>query len=480
MFNLKTYANREPHSLSVGVVIHLFALAHAIVAMAGRSLHYYDDVPLTILTLSMVVIISTRMRLQVELMAIITLVASFVGFLMGVYGALFIRILIRSDLWAPALSTFLVTEVIGWGTWFVGHSRGNRTEAREQLRRRGNQGPFTSIILIAATILLLRVGYMVILRHFYAEQESIYTELARIFSNTFALLLIICGNLISVQLYTENRHRLRKRYSHVLWITLSMLVISSITTLCVLLGPWLQHHATLSWHQFFRMEVVVLLLCIAAYALLYLAHYVVASQRELHLERQQRHFAQYQYNRFKEQINPHFLFNSLNILDSLVQEGERERAGTFIRKLAGIYRYMLRNEEEPLVTLREEIAFADMYIDLIKERFTNGLEIKREIPTEYLSHLVVPCSVQQLIENATKHNIVSPEEPLRITLKADQEWLSVENNRQPRISRRNDSTHLGLKTISQQYQDVAEREIVIVATDELFRVDLPLLKPTKQ
>ncbi len=483
MLNLKPYSGREPRALSVGVTIHLFALAHAVVAMASRSLNYYDDVPLTILTLSMVVIISIRMRLQVELMAIITLVASFMGFLMGVYGALFIRIFVRSDLWAPAISTLLVTELIGWGTWFVGHSRGNRAsrkaaEGEAETGRR--KSPSSSIFLIAGTILLLRLGYMFILRHYYAEQENIYTELAHIFSNTFALLLLICGNLISVQLYTGNRHRFRQRGVHALWITCSMLVVSSLTTLCVLLGPWLQHRTPITSHQFFRMEVVVLLLCIATYALLYLAHYVVASQRELKLERQQRHFAQYQYNRFKEQINPHFLFNSLNILDSLVQEGERERAGTFIRKLAGIYRYMLRNEEEPLVTLREEIAFADMYVDLIKERFTNGLEITREISPDHLSRLVVPCSVQQLIENATKHNIVSPEQPLRISLRAGDGWLSVENNRQPRISRRNDSTHLGLKTISQQYFDVAGREIVVAADQEHFRVDLPLLKPTKQ
>lgn len=483
MLSLKTYPHRETHALSVGLMIHLFALAHAIVAMAGRSLHYYDDVPLTILTLAMVVIISIRMRLQVELTAIIALVAGFVGFLMGVYGALSIRILVRSDLLAPAISTFLVTELIGWGTWFVGHSRGNRAsrQATEDKTQTSNRkGTFTSIFLIAGTILLLRLGYMLILRHYYAEQESIYTELARIFSNTFALLLLICGNLISVQLYTGNRHRFRRRGVHALWITCSMLIVSSLTTLCVLLGPWLQHTPPITWHQFLRLEVVSLLLCIAAYALLYLAHYVVASQRELHLERRQRHFAQYQYNRFKEQINPHFLFNSLNILDSLVQEGERERAGTFIRKLAGIYRYMLRNEEEPLVTLREEIAFADMYIDLIKERFTNGLEISRDISPEYLSHLVVPCSVQQLIENATKHNIVSPEQPLHISLRADNGRVSVENNRQPRISRRNESTRLGLKTISQQYLDVSGREIVVAANEELFRVDLPLLKPTKQ
>lgn len=477
MFNRLKYPEQRGEMLSTTLIIHLFAIAHAVVAMAGRSMHYYDDVPLTVLTLSMVVIISVRYRLQVEILAILTLLAGFFGFLMGVYGALFIRTLIRSDLWAPAISTLLVTEFIGWGTCFVARTRGDGLRPKSATGHKGQAN--TSIILIAGTILLLRLGYMFILRHYYAEQESIYTELARIFSNTIALLLIICGNLICIQLYVRNRPLFHRRGSHALWIVSSLLVVSTLTTLSVMAGPWVQQPTAITVDQFFRLQIVVLLLCIAAYALLYLGYYVIDSQRELNLERQQRHFAQYRYTRFKEQINPHFLFNSLNILDSLVQEGERERAGKYIRKLAGIYRYMLRNEEEVLVSLRDEMAFAEMYIDLIKERFTNGLEVERKIPSEELSRLVVPCSVQQLIENATKHNIVSSDEPLRITICAEEDWLSVENNLQPRISRRDDSTHLGLKCISQQYRDAVGRDIKITANEEIFRVELPLLKPLK-
>ncbi len=481
MSNTETYPTPPSkwRSFENAILIHLFALAHAVVAIASRSMDYYDDVPLTILTLSMVVIISIRHRLQIEIMAIVTLVSSFVGFLMGVYGALFIRTLIRSDLWAPALATFLVTELIGWGTCFVARSRNNSQRIKELNQNQPNSQPITSIALIAGTILLLRVGYMLILRHYYADEENIYTELAKIFSNTFALLMLICGNLICTNLYIGNKEWFRRRRSKLLWIIGSVTLVALVTTFCIQAAPWILYNTPMSVNQFVRMFVVVLLLSIAAYAILFLGHYVVSSQRELSHERRQRHFAQYQYNRFKEQINPHFLFNSLNILDSLVQEGERERASTFIRKLAGIYRYMLHNEEESLVTLREEMAFAEMYIDLIKERFTNGLEIHREIPSDRLTRMVVPCSVQQLIENATKHNIVSSDEPLHITIQAQDEWLSVENNRQPRISSRNASTHLGLKSISQQFSDVSGLDIRITATDEIFRVELPLLKPTK-
>lgn len=462
--------------LKTHALIHLFALAHALVAIASRLLHYYDDVPLTVLTISMVVIISIRHRLPIEIAAITTLVASFVGFLVGVYGGLILQILLRNTLWSAALCTFTITELLGWGTYFMARSRsGGGVPVASSWQPASNH-----IILIAGIILLLRVGYMLILRHYYAEQESIYPELGRIFSNTFAILVLICGNLISVHLYVSRWHRLRNRWLHSLWVLSSLLIVTLLTTLCVQAGPRIHQGIPITAHAFFRTMMIVLLVCIAAYALLFLAYYVLYSQRELKSERKQRHLAQYQYSKFKQQINPHFLFNSLNILDSLVQEGERERAGTFIRKMAGLYRYMLRNEEETLVALRDELAFVDMYLDLIKERFTDGLEVQRTIPSEYLSQQVVPCSIQQLVENATKHNIVSAEEPLRLRFSIREGWLCVENNLQPRISQRRDSTHLGLKNITQQYLDIAGQSIIVEQTEEQFRVLLPLLNPTKE
>ncbi len=463
--------------MPTSLIIHLFALAHAAVAIVTRSLDYYDDVPLTLLTISMVVIISIRHRLQVELAAVLTLAAGFFGFLAGAYGGLALRTLLRSDLWAPAITTFLVTESIGWGTLLFARSRRTSEERKEEKKR----GSSTSLYIIfsAAVILIIRVGYILILRHLYGEQESIYPALGELFSNTFAVLLLVCGSVIVVQLYINNRQRISKRWLHPLWILISILIVTAITTLYGLFGLHPASGSTANFESFLRLFSSVLLVAIIAYALLYLGHHVVRVQQELRQERLQRHRAQWQYSRFKQQINPHFLFNSLNILDILVQEGERERAGSFIRKLAGIYRYMLRNEEEVLVTLREEMEFAEMYIDLIKERFTDGLVIRREIPSEALNRQLPPCSIQQLIENATKHNSVSSEAPLQISLRVEGERFVVENNLQPRLSRRQTSTQLGLKSLAQQYHDIANQEISIIRSDSSFRVEIPLLKSAK-
>lgn len=174
------------------------------------------------------------------------------------------------------------------------------------------------------------------------------------------------------------------------------------------------------------------------------------------------------------QINPHFLFNSLNILDFLVQEQETERASAFIRKLAECYRYMLKTEDESLVTLREESDFAHKYSELLKERFANGFIVQYDIPEEAYSRHVVPCCLQLLIENATKHNVVNNDRPLTISICAHDDTLSVSNNLQPRISTQA-STGKGLNNIRQQYLDISGQNITIEQTDTHFTVNIPLL-----
>ena len=174
------------------------------------------------------------------------------------------------------------------------------------------------------------------------------------------------------------------------------------------------------------------------------------------------------------QINPHFLFNSLNILDFLVQEGEKERAGAFIRKLADCYRYMLKTEDESVVSLRDELDFAHKYSDLLSERFDQGLIIHYEIGEEALSRLVVPCCLQLLIENATKHNVVNAEKPLTVRIGIEGNMLYVSNNLQPRLSTQA-STGKGLKNIRQQYLDISTRDIAIDENETTFTVTIPLL-----
>lgn len=140
-----------------------------------------------------------------------------------------------------------------------------------------------------------------------------------------------------------------------------------------------------------------------------------------------------------------------------------------------MYRYMLQNEEKQIVPLGEELAFVRMYIDLLRERFAEGLSVEIDVSKEAMGFYVIPCSVQMLVENATKHNIVGAQEPLTVRITDRGDMLSVSNNLQPRISGR-ESTGLGLKNIRQQYEDVSGLDIVVEHTKTEFCVKLPLLQ----
>ena len=184
--------------------------------------------------------------------------------------------------------------------------------------------------------------------------------------------------------------------------------------------------------------------------------------------------AQYQYNILKQQVNPHFLFNSLNILNGLIEENKNNEACEYVRKLASLYRYMLQNEEEHLVRLSDEINFIEQYIDLLKVRFPKGFNIDINIDQRHNGRLVVQCSIQVLIENAFKHNIVRAEQPLNITISEKDEYIIVRNNLQPKASSTT-STKVGLQNISKQYLAAIGKDIIINKSDRYFEVKLPLI-----
>ena len=453
-------------SITIPAVIHLFAAAHVAVAVLSRIFNYVDDVPLTVLTLSMILIISVRRGLRVELVATLALICIFVAYLFGIYGARFFEQLLGCGIAAPAITTAIVTELIGWLTYAFARSRNPQTSRRMQWSPSTRQ-----IVVSVAAILLFRIFYTSLFSSPYFEQQGIYPEFYRLLGNTLALMTMFCGNII----FVNQRARLfRRRGLRLAASALFTLGFVLLLTAAVYFGLPQGNGAALSARHFFRLYTVVLLVDIVVYAMLQLAVYVIESHRELRSERGKKHRALFHYDRLKQQINPHFLFNSLNILDYLVQEHETERASAFIRKLAATYRYMLKKADEQLVPLEEELEFARQYIDLLQERFTKGFEVEVDIPRPLLRRYVVPCCLQLLIENAIKHNVVSPEQPLHVRIAAAGDRLTGSNNLQLRMNAPA-STGVGLRNIRQQYLDTAGAPILVERTDTEFRVQLPLL-----
>jgi len=179
------------------------------------------------------------------------------------------------------------------------------------------------------------------------------------------------------------------------------------------------------------------------------------------------------YENLKQQLNPHFLFNSLTSLNSLI-EAEPKAASEFLDSLSKTYRYILKSRDNETVSLLDEIRFAENYIKLQKTRFEKGFEVNIDIPEEYHYRKIVPVTLQNLVENAIKHNIIDEESPLKIRINVEDDYLVVKNNLQKKKFVET-SNRQGLANMQSLYQYLSKQQVEITETKETFIVKLPLL-----
>ena len=182
-----------------------------------------------------------------------------------------------------------------------------------------------------------------------------------------------------------------------------------------------------------------------------------------------------QFESLKNQIDPHFLFNSLNVLSSLIEENP-ENAQKFTTSLSKIYRYVLEQKDKELVAVEEELAFAKIYMQLLEMRFENSISFELPESTNEDAK-VVPLSLQLLLENCIKHNVVSSSKPLHIKISVEDNQLVVENNWQKKEVL-SDGKGVGLQNIVNRYALLTGRQVTIIQNEKLFKVYLPIL--TKQ
>jgi two-component system, LytTR family, sensor kinase len=176
----------------------------------------------------------------------------------------------------------------------------------------------------------------------------------------------------------------------------------------------------------------------------------------------------------RNQVNPHFLFNSLNTLIYLIPEAP-EKAINFVQKLSKVYRYVLESRDARIIPLSEELEFMRAYIFLLKERFGENLSVKIEGLDHKEDIAIVPLSLQMLFENAIKHNVISTEKPLKIEVFAENGHLVIRNNLQ-RKNQVMDSTGVGLQNIKERYRIMTDKEVSVIASQQYFTVALPLIQ----
>jgi LytS/YehU family sensor histidine kinase len=191
------------------------------------------------------------------------------------------------------------------------------------------------------------------------------------------------------------------------------------------------------------------------------------------VEKYKKESAEAKFQVLKSQINPHFLFNNLSVLSSLVYS-DADKAIEFINQFSKVYRYVMESNEKELIELETEISFINSYCYLLHIRFGEGFKHILDINEQDNSKLIPPMALQILVENTIKHNLCSKEFPLLVMLKTDGEYLSISNNKQ--LKKLDESVSgIGLKNIKKRYHHFTDKMIIIENNDNFFTVKIPLI-----
>jgi LytS/YehU family sensor histidine kinase len=201
----------------------------------------------------------------------------------------------------------------------------------------------------------------------------------------------------------------------------------------------------------------------------------LVEQEKLNLEKEklEKENIEIQYETLKNQVNPHFLFNSLNVLSSLIQT-DPSKAEEFVDEFASVYRYVLEVNEKSLVTVNEELEFIRSYLFLQKIRFDKSLSFRIDIPESVLFDFIPPLALQIVLENTIKHNLITRDKPLFVEIYTDNSAIIVKNNLQPR-SDRTDSTGIGLNNLRERYSLFHEKLPQFTQDHQHYIARLPLI-----
>ena len=441
-------------------IIHIFALIHAAVALACRMAGITDELLLTVLTMAMALIICMKRGLKVEFTAAVIIIANILGYLLGTLGAEVLGAVITSEYLVPCISTIVTTEILGWCIMGMTKIFGQKEDEKTKLKTAPH---IKLMLLVASFIFVMRIILVVFLPNSEFAEEAVLGMVGKVMSNSFSMIMLICVNVLFIRTISTRQPAGSKLGTIALYVT--------FMTLATLLVTFL---TGLEDERFVLLFIVSFIVELMVYCLVYIVNYAITARSEMLHEREKANMAQYRYLKLKRQVNPHFLFNSLNILDCLICEEKSEQASLYTHKLAGIYRYMIKSEEEEVVSLRDELVFVGLYTDLLKVRFPEGFDVIIDVHEDKMARFVPPCSIQLLIENATKHNAVSPDNPLTVRVEIKDDNVRVSNNLVPKMTK-SPSTGLGQKYIRQLYVDLSGKNIEIEQTDTEYCVTLPLL-----
>lgn len=229
--------------------------------------------------------------------------------------------------------------------------------------------------------------------------------------------------------------------------------------------------------QFVVMNVYGLVMFIPVFSiyfsLQFLQHWKAS---ELNAEKFKKEHIRSQLESLKNHLDPHFLFNNLNILSSLIDK-DKELSKAFLDNFADVYRTLLKSKDEDLILLDDELNFIKSYMALLKTRFEGLIIFNEDINGPSKMKMIPPMTLQMLVENAIKHNIISEKRPLRISFKTGTDgYLTVSNTLNQKPGELKDQSGSGLDNIRRRYAYFSSQEVKVTQTDTIFEVQVPLLE----
>jgi len=333
-------------------------------------------------------------------------------------------------------------------------------------------------------------------RYWFALALAVYTYLSTLFCNVYSyfgmdvqwytalgsIVVITVGTWEAGRLLYPLFHKLPQKEDLIIrnllvyWMAAG--VASGLFTVAVVFAfDRLFHHAPIDLYNPLKLTLTYALLINLLFHLLHAVAYYMERYKNKQLEAEEllRMHTQAELQSIKSQVNPHFLFNNLNVLSALVMKQSQD-ANHFIEAFSNVYQYILRNQEKELIDLQQELDFLEPYIYLLQHRFPNSIQLNIQIAAEAKQLQVVPVALQMLVENAIKHNIVSPQQPLQIHItSSDKKQLTVANNLQPKRNKAA-SGNVGLANIDQRYAITTGKHIEVQNDGQQFSVSIPLIQ----
>ena len=347
--------------------------------------------------------------------------------------------------------------------------------------RRSQEQYFIIAFLLSLTIaLILRFPMVMSMifneeegRHHFDVEEGITYFLAETTITFIVAFAMFIMNFFILKPF--DKHRRLKFKNILVAIVLTLIFVSLLNHLLFDLSRFIESFPTRRGHKdefdvtnFFVSVIVIS--CILIIRLIHQKQIYELENEKLRLEG-----LQSQFESLKNQVSPHFLFNSLTAMKTLIRESP-EIAGKYVDHLSLVLRYTLQSNEKKLVSLREELDFTDSYLFLIKMRYDSNLIIQFDIDTKQTQLMLPPLTLQTLVENSIKHNEISKRNPLSIRINTTpNETLVVSNPIQEKLTKE-EGTGIGLSNLSKQYQLLGNKTINIHKMNNEFKVEVPLIK----